>query len=121
MFFMTVTIVHILSCVLLIVAVLLQSGKDAGLSGAFGMGGGQTIFGARAGDVLSKVTVVLAVVFMASCLLFTRVKPGAGRSLMGAAQAGAQKAAPAQAADTSAPAGTNETGVSGVEMPLPGN
>jgi preprotein translocase subunit SecG len=67
----------------LILVVLLQSGKDAGLSGAFGLGGGgQSLFGARAGDVLSKVTVVIAVTFICTCLVFTRLQPGGGRSVV---------------------------------------
>jgi len=103
MLFIAVVIIHILSCILLIVAVLLQSGKDAGLSGAFGLGGGQTIFGARAGDVLSKITVVLAVAFMSSCLLFTRVRPGVGRSLMDTIQAEEKKAASQQSVEKPPP------------------
>lgn len=99
MLFIVVVIVHIASCVLLVVAVLLQSGKDAGLSGAFGLGGGgQTIFGARAGDVLSKATVVFAVTFIATCLLLTRVRPGGGRSIVSAV-AEEKKAAPAGAVE----------------------
>jgi preprotein translocase subunit SecG len=83
MLFMAVVVVHVASCILLVVAVLLQSGKDAGLSGAFGMGGGgQTIFGARAGDVLSKATVVFAATFLVTCLLFTRIRPGGARSVL---------------------------------------
>jgi preprotein translocase subunit SecG len=83
MLFMIVVVVHVLSCILLVTAVLLQSGKDAGLSGAFGLGGGgQTIFGARAGDVLSKATVVFAVTFIVTCLLFTRVKPSGAGSIV---------------------------------------
>ncbi|MDD5556814.1 MAG: preprotein translocase subunit SecG [bacterium] len=101
MLFMLVVAVHVTSCVLLIVAVLLQSGKDAGLSGAFGLGGGgQTIFGARAGDVLGKVTIVLAVTFIVSCLLFTRLRPAGGRSIVGAV---GEEAAPAAAAVPPAP------------------
>ena len=80
MLFIIVAFVHVTACLLLIVAVLLQSGKDAGLSGAFGLGGGgQTIFGARAGDVLTRATTVLAVTFVVTCLAFTRLRPsGAG-------------------------------------------
>lgn len=83
MLFIIVVTVHILSCILLITIVLLQSGKDAGLSGAFGLGGGgQTIFGARAGDVLSKLTVVMAITFMTTCILFTRIRPSTGKSIV---------------------------------------
>lgn len=58
-------IIYVLVCVALIVIVLLQSGKGEGLAGVFGAGGGsQTLFGARTGDVLTKSTTVLAILFM---------------------------------------------------------
>ena len=63
------TIVHILVCTLLILSVLLQTGKRADLAGAFGGGGSQTAFGARgAATFLSKATTIGAVVFMVTSL-----------------------------------------------------
>ena len=41
------SIIHVLVCLILILIVLLQSGKGADLAGAFGGGGSQTAFGAR--------------------------------------------------------------------------
>lgn len=103
MLFMIVVVVHLMSCVFLVVAVLLQSGKDAGLSGAFGLGGGgQTIFGARAGDVLSKATVVFAVTFIVTCLLLTRVKPSGAGSVVSAVAEEKKPAAVAPAAPVEA-------------------
>lgn len=59
------TLIHIFVCFILIVAVLLQSGKSADLAGAFGGGGSQSVFGPRgAGSFLSKVTTACAVLFM---------------------------------------------------------
>jgi len=59
------TLLHIFVCFILIVAVLLQSGKSADLAGAFGGGGSQSVFGPRgAGSFLSKVTTACAVLFM---------------------------------------------------------
>src|SRR5205823_118496 len=47
----------ILNCLVLIIVVLLQSGKAADLAGAFGGAGSQTAFGPRgAANVLSKAT-----------------------------------------------------------------
>ena len=58
-------IIHIVVCVLLILIVLLQSGKSADLAGAFGGGGSQTAFGARGtATFLSKLTTGAAIIFM---------------------------------------------------------
>ena len=55
----------ILNCLVLIIVVLLQSGKPADLAGAFGGAGSQTAFGPRgAANVLSKATTWCAVMFM---------------------------------------------------------
>jgi preprotein translocase subunit SecG len=56
---------HILICLVLVVVVLLQSGKAADLAGAFGGAGSQTAFGPRgAATFLSKATTWCAVMFM---------------------------------------------------------
>src|SRR6202022_3976336 len=55
----------VLNCLVLIIVVLLQSGKAADLAGAFGGAGSQTAFGPRgAAHVLSKATTWCAVMFM---------------------------------------------------------
>lgn len=60
-----ITIIHIVVCITLILAVLLQSGKSADLAGAFGGVGSQSAFGPRgAQTLLSKLTTISAVLFM---------------------------------------------------------
>src|SRR5438034_8623355 len=55
----------VLNCLVLIIVVLLQSGKAADLAGAFGGAGSQTAFGPRgAATVLSQATTWCAVMFM---------------------------------------------------------
>ena len=57
--------IHVLVCVVLILSVLLQSGKAADLAGAFGGVGSQTAFGPRgAATLLGKVTTIGAILFM---------------------------------------------------------
>ena len=60
------TVLLIITCISLIVVVLLQSGKSAGLSGAIS-GGAEQLFGkqkARGLDlVLNRLTIVLSVLF----------------------------------------------------------
>ena len=60
-----ISIIHVIVCLILILVVLLQSGKGADLAGAFGGGGSQTAFGARGtATFLSKLTTGAAIVFM---------------------------------------------------------
>ncbi len=60
-----VATLHVIVCVILVLVVLLQSGKGADLSGAFGGGATQTAFGSRGpASFLSKMTTVAAIVFM---------------------------------------------------------
>ncbi len=62
----------ILNCLVLIIVVLLQSGKAADLAGAFGGAGSQTAFGPRgAANVLSKATTWCAVMFMLCAFALT--------------------------------------------------
>ena len=61
-------VVEVLCCLMLIGIILLQKSKGEGLGLAFGAGAGESMFGARAGNVLSKATVILGIVFMANSL-----------------------------------------------------
>ena len=64
-----ITVIHIVVCLILVVVVLLQSGKAADLAGAFGGMGSQTVFGPRgSANALSRATTVSAVVFMLTSL-----------------------------------------------------
>jgi preprotein translocase subunit SecG len=63
------TAVHVIVALILILTVLLQTGKRADLAGAFGGGGSQTVFGTRgAATFLSKLTTTAAIVFMLTSL-----------------------------------------------------
>jgi preprotein translocase subunit SecG len=64
-----VLFIHILVCFGVILIVLLQAGKGAGLSSAFGVGGGESFFGGRGPTLfLEKLTTGCAILFMVTCL-----------------------------------------------------
>jgi preprotein translocase subunit SecG len=60
---------HVSVCILLILIVLLQSGKGAEMGASIGGGGGQTFFGAAGpANILTKITTAVAIVFMVTSL-----------------------------------------------------
>lgn len=79
---LALTILLVLVSLGLAAAVLMQSPRGAGLTGAFGSGGGaEQIFGKRRGvdTFLSRLTVGLAVAFMllATLIAYLQSLPGA--------------------------------------------
>ncbi len=76
-----VIVFHIVASLVLILVVLLQSGKAGDLAATFGSTGSQTAFGARgAATVLTRATTVCAVIFMVTSLtlaiMFTKDSGG---------------------------------------------
>jgi preprotein translocase subunit SecG len=67
--------VQVVLAVIVIVLVLMHSGKDAGLSGAFGVGGGAGPFGG--GSLvernLNRWTVAFAVLFVVNVLVLLKI------------------------------------------------
>ena len=93
------TAFFILNCLVLIIVVLLQSGKAADLAGAFGGAGSQTAFGPRgAATVLSQATTWCAVMFMVCAMalaLRSDRSAGQGNSVIYNTPKPASKPAPA--------------------------
>ncbi len=86
------TTIHIIICFVLIIAVLLQSGKSADLAGAFGGGGSQTVFGPRgAANLLSRVTTVCAVLFMITSLGLWMISASGTKSALSGEEAPVQE------------------------------
>ena len=100
---------YILSCLLLVLVVLLQQGKGGDIASAFGGGGSQTAFGARAGaTVLTKATAILGVLFMIGAIALGILgRGGASGSLM-QGLGGPQQQTPAPT--TPAPPGADAPG-----------
>ena len=78
-----VSTVYVLVCLLLLLVILLQQGKGGDMAIAFGGGGSQTAFGARAGaTLLTKMTSVCAVLFMLGALVLAILGQRGPRSLV---------------------------------------
>ena len=100
-------IVEVLAAFLLVVVILAQKSKDQGLGMAFGSGMGESLFGSRAGNVLTRMTITLATVFMLTTIvlgvLFARGKSGSGSVMDRAASQPMAPTAPMAPAQAPAP------------------
>ncbi|MBE7036477.1 MAG: preprotein translocase subunit SecG [Ruminococcaceae bacterium] len=69
---LAVQILHIIITIVLVIVVLFQSGKEAGLSGSIA-GGSESFFGKNKGRtidaILEKWTSVIAILFIATSIL----------------------------------------------------
>src|SRR5713226_10236019 len=91
-----VIIIHITACLFLIGVVLLQQGKGADMGAVFG-GSSSTIFGSSgAGNFLTRLTTVMAIVFMMTSLTlgYFSGKRSAGSLFEGRAPQAGQPAPP---------------------------
>jgi preprotein translocase subunit SecG len=95
----------VLNCLVLIIVVLLQSGKAADLAGAFGGAGSQTAFGPRgAATILSQATTWCAIMFMVCAMALVlrtdRATEQGGSVLQKVSKPAPAKPAPATSAPT---------------------
>jgi preprotein translocase subunit SecG len=69
------SIIQVIVAVVLIFLILLHSGKDAGLSGAFGIGGGGSSIGggSMVERNLDRATVFFAVIFALNTFLLLKI------------------------------------------------
>jgi preprotein translocase subunit SecG len=69
-----IVLLHVIVCAILVLVVLLQSGRGADLAGAFGGGATQTAFGSRGpASFLSKMTTIAAVIFMITSIALSLI------------------------------------------------
>jgi preprotein translocase subunit SecG len=110
-----ITVIHIATIVLLVISVLLQSGKGAEISASFG-GSSQTVFGSSGGqNFFQKLTYTLAGIFMVTSLTLTILPSRLKKSVLegytappATSQPATTKPATPAAEQTSAP-GTGES------------
>ena len=65
--------VEIICCLLLLCAIMVQKSKSTGGGLAIGTSIGEAYWGANVGNVLTKITVILGIVFLANTTLLSFV------------------------------------------------
>ena len=75
-------IVEAVVSLLVIGLVLLQKSRSEGLGMAFGANVGESLFGSRAGNVLTKGTIILGIVFVCNTLVLGMLFTGHQQSLV---------------------------------------
>jgi len=89
--FTFVLIVHVLVCMVLVLVVLMQSGRGGGLTDGFGAA--ESMFGAKTNIVLVRATTTLAFIFLVTSLSLAFLSSQRDKSLlMNAAQKTQEKA-----------------------------
>ncbi|HQP12009.1 MAG: preprotein translocase subunit SecG [Candidatus Omnitrophica bacterium] len=73
-------VIHVLTAVLLITVILMQSGRGGGLTESFASA--ESMFGARTNEFMVRVTTILAVIFLVTNLSLAYVNSKKERSLM---------------------------------------
>ncbi len=66
----------------LILLVLIQRGRGGGLAGAFGGMGGQSAFGTKAGDLFTRITIVVAAFWIMLCAFSVKYFSDSNRGLI---------------------------------------
>ncbi len=124
MLYSLILVVHIIVCIGLVVAVLLQAGKGADIGAVFGGAGSQALFGtAGPVDFIKKATLVMVVVFMLTSLtlgffnlerpsssVMTNVPAASGQAPGVPAGKGAPMTVPVAPVQPQAPAGQQDPG-----------
>jgi len=73
-------VVHVTACIVLIVLVLIQRGRGAGLVESFA--GVESMFGTKTSDFLTRITTIMSVIFFITCLSLAVLSVKQSKSLM---------------------------------------
>lgn len=72
-------ILEILTAFLLISVILIQKPKSMGAGLSFGAGVGEMLFGARMGNILTRITVILCIFFLVDTMLLGLIQTRIGK------------------------------------------
>lgn len=105
-----VIVFHVFICVVLILVVLVQAGKDGGIGAMSGGGSSQTIFGSSGGaNFFTRFTSATAALFMITSIVLTVSKTGTKRSVFDSAKPVSTAPGTSDAASTATPPSATTT------------
>ncbi|MEM9354489.1 MAG: preprotein translocase subunit SecG [Planctomycetota bacterium] len=107
------------SALFLILLVLVQRGRGGGLAGALGGAGGSSAFGAKAGDVFTRITIITATVWILLCIAAAKFGGSSESRFANAAGDGAGITAVGEGEEGEAPAGLSNEDESAEEVAGP--
>ena len=113
-------VIHILACIIMMLTILLQAGRSAGLGAGFG-GSSQTLFGAGGGTTfLAKFTATTAFIFVLTSISIAKISSRSGRDLEKKAKAMAEKLKKQKGTEVDlGKLGVKEGNEKGQEVPIP--
>ena len=75
-----ILVIHVIVCVLLVIAILMQAGRGGGLTETFQSA--ESMFGTQTNAFMVRLTTILAVIFLCTSLLFAFRSSKVDQSLM---------------------------------------
>lgn len=113
-----ILIVHVIVSLILILVILLQSGRG-GLAEALGGTAAQSLFGGGVSNVLTRATAACSVIFVITCLSLAYLSTVRGRSILEQVPMISPEQLPAALAPQPAPANQSTPAVSSEPAPSP--
>jgi len=80
--FIFLIVIHVIASLVLVLTILLQSGRGGGLSESFGSSSTSTIFGTNTSTFLQRATSACAIIFLATSLSLAIFSSHQSKSLM---------------------------------------
>lgn len=101
-----------LTSVFLVLLVLVQRGRGGGLVGALGGPGGQSALGTKAGDVFTRITIVVATIWIFLCAMAVRMlNPSSSSPLSGLDDVPSASSLPGEGTTSSGTGGLGNNGL----------
>ena len=75
-----ILVIHVIVCVLLVIAILMQAGRGGGLTETFQSA--ESMFGTQTNVFMVRLTTILAVIFLSTSLILTFSSSKVNKSLM---------------------------------------